>query len=337
MLKASFALAAQSKTNIWFSAGKKTGELKSTILSLGTGNISEEKKLAHRRSATYWSQQKNWTHPYNSEAKTVNPQWNTWKTTQQTVLLPPSEVSSSARAGHCSGALSGKRCLSAIICPDSLCVLRLLPISVAVPVSCPCCSFFNCGISSQLCILHFCLVTTQSEAEVTTTEAKTVQVVAGSPGGLLLSPSGRKALPLSRVFQSLTELRTQAERRGCTTLPPATSPGATTAAGLGHPWQQGWNFFPPPQFSSIYFLNLIVCYSQLYSSDSTPTFIKVQRLSWTDEFAEEQLTFKGEEYTPNLPAWKTNWILPMPSTHRFYRYILLGATLPSIAISKSRY
>lgn len=86
-LKSRFALAAQSKTSIWFSVGKKTGELKSTILSLGMGNLSEEKKNVYRRSATYWGQQKTWTHLYNSEAKTVNPQWNAWKSTQQTFSL----------------------------------------------------------------------------------------------------------------------------------------------------------------------------------------------------------------------------------------------------------
>lgn len=32
----------------------------------------------------------------------------------------------------------------------------------------------------------------------------------------------------------------------------------------------------------------------------------VQRLSWIDEFAQEQLYIKAEEYTLNLPVWKTN-------------------------------
>lgn len=226
------------------------------------------------------------------------------------MLLPPSEVSASARTGHCSDALSGKRCLSAIICPDSLRFARTSLHLCSRICTMPTLFFFHCGISSWVLYspLLFSYNTTRSRSRDNCGQ--------NCPGchwitsGLLLCLTGRKALPENCIFQNLSELHSRAERRGYTTLPPATLPGAATAAGLGHPWQQGCNFFSPPQFGSIYFLNFIVCYSQLYSSDSAPTFIRVQRFSWMDEFAQEQLPFKGEEDTSNLAAWKTNWILP---------------------------
>lgn len=68
MMKARLALCRPVKDQNTVFSREETEELKYIIHSKGTGNFSEE-KVVHKRSATYWSQKKNWIHPCNSEAK----------------------------------------------------------------------------------------------------------------------------------------------------------------------------------------------------------------------------------------------------------------------------
>lgn len=146
MLKARFALADQSKTSILFLAGKKTEELKSTIQSLGTGNFSEEKKMyTEDQQHTEASKKIEYILIIQKPSlPTINLQWNAWKTTQQTFSFDSAFL---PFWWHCSDALVKNGVSPLPFAQRVHVLLRLLLITVAGSISCPCHSFFNCRIS----------------------------------------------------------------------------------------------------------------------------------------------------------------------------------------------
>lgn len=107
-----------------------------------------------------------------------------------------------------------------------LTLLRLLIITVAGSISCPCCSFFNCRISSWALYSPnlFSYETTRSRNH--DNWGQNWPSFSWTTRWSLALSYWMESSPVNWVFQGLTELCTNtAWRMGCTVLPPTPLPG----------------------------------------------------------------------------------------------------------------
>lgn len=181
----------------------------------------------HKRSATYWSQEKNWIHPCNSEAKLTDHKSAVKCLENHTADFQPWQCFSlilmfqaSASTGHCSNTLGGKWSLSLIICPDSMCFIQT---SLSINVyNIPVLLYLSCEISSWALYssLLFNYKTTRSRNHNNCGQ--------NSPGSSrkIRWPYWIKSPSAELSFSRLTDLCIQSERRGCTVLPPVPWPAA---------------------------------------------------------------------------------------------------------------
>lgn len=202
-----------------------------------------------------------------------------------TVLFPDSDVSASASTGHCSDTLCGKWSLSLIICSDCMPFIQTSPHQYSHVCNMAMMFYFSCEISSWALYssLLFSYKTTRSRNQ--NNWGQSCPCSYWKTRWSLALSYRMKSPPAESSFWCLTELCIQAERSGCTVLPPVPLPAAISP-GRPRPTLSGrleFLIFHQVQFYFFSKFHYLVCLDVFsngpackltFSSHSKPFFLK---------------------------------------------------------------